>query len=76
MAKEARVKFNTSIGLSTTGNAGPTKGDSDVEVGTVWIVIAYEEGIISEKFLFGKNRKRIIGKAVNKALEMLFKQLI
>ena len=76
MAKEARVKFNTSIGLSTTGNAGPTKGDSDVEVGTVWIAIAYEEGIISEKFLFGKNRKRIIGKAVNKALEMLFKQLI
>jgi nicotinamide-nucleotide amidase len=42
----------------------------------VWIAIAYEEGIISEKFLFGKNRKRIIGKAVNKALEMLFKQLI
>ena len=76
MAKEARIKFNTSIGLSTTGNAGPTKGDSDVEVGTVWIAIAYEEGIISEKFLFGKNRKRIIGKAVNKALEMLFKQLI
>ena len=76
MAKEARVKFNTRIGLSTTGNAGPTKGDSDVEVGTVWIAIAYEEGIISEKFLFGKNRKRIIGKAVNKALEMLFKQLI
>ena len=76
MAKEARVKFNTSIGLSTTGNAGPTKGDSDVEVGTVWIAIAYEEVIISEKFLFGKNRKRIIGKAVNKALEMLFKQLI
>ena len=76
MATEARLKFNTSIGLSTTGNAGPTKGDSDVEVGTVWIAIAYEEGIISEKFLFGKNRKRIIGKAVNKALEMLFKQLI
>ena len=76
MAKEVRVKFNTSIGLSTTGNAGPTKGDSDVEVGTVWIAIASEEGIISEKFLFGINRNRIIGKAVNKALEMLFKQLI
>ena len=76
MAIEARKKFNSNIGISTTGNAGPSKGDSDAEVGTVWIAIASEGGVHSEKFIFGKHRQRIIGKAVNKALEMLFKELI
>ena len=73
MAIEARKKFNSNIGISTTGNAGPSKGDSDAEVGTVWIAIASEGGVHSEKFIFGKHRQRIIGKAVNKALEMLLK---
>ncbi len=76
MALNVRKKFNSSIGISTTGNAGPSKGDSDAEVGTVWIAIATNERVYSEKFLFGKHRDRIIGKAVNKALELLFKQLI
>ena len=76
MALNVRKKFNSSIGISTTGNAGPSKGDSDAEVGTVWIAIATNERVYSEKFLFGKHRNRIIGKAVNKALELLFKQLI
>jgi len=76
MALNVRKKFNSSIGISTTGNAGPSKGDSDAEVGTVWIAIATNERVYSEKFIFGKNRNRIIGKAVNKALELLFKQLI
>jgi nicotinamide-nucleotide amidase len=76
MALNVRKKFNSSIGISTTGNAGPSKGDSDAEVGTVWIAIATNERVYSEKFIFGKHRNRIIGKAVNKALELLFKQLI
>jgi nicotinamide-nucleotide amidase len=76
MALNVRKKFNSSIGISTTGNAGPSKGDSDAEVGTVWIAIAINDRVYSERFIFGKNRNRIIGKAVNKALELLFKQLI
>ena len=76
MALNVRKKFNSSIGISTTGNAGPSKGDSHAEVGTVWIAIATNETVYSEKFIFGKHRNRIIGKAVNKALELLFKQLI
>ena len=46
----------SSIGISTTGNAGPSKGDSDAEVGTVWIAIAKNDRVYSEKFIFGKNR--------------------
>ena len=76
MAKQVRKKFNASVGLATTGNAGPSKGDSDAEIGTVWIAIATENGVYSEKFLFGKHRERVVGKAVNKALEMVFRELI
>jgi nicotinamide-nucleotide amidase len=76
MAVQVRNKFGTSVGLATTGNAGPSKGDSDAEVGTVWIAIATKERVLSEQFLFGKHRQRVVGKAVNKALEMVYKELI
>jgi nicotinamide-nucleotide amidase len=76
MAQNARKKFNATVGLSTTGNAGPLKGDSDVEIGTVWIAIATQDKIVTEKFLFGRHRERVIGKSVNKALELLMNQII
>lgn len=76
MAVQVRNKFGASVGLATTGNAGPSKGDSDAEVGTVWIAIATKERVLSEQFFFGKHRQRVVGKAVNKALEMVYKELI
>ena len=76
MAENARKKFNATVGLSTTGNAGPSKGDSDVEIGTVWIAIAIQDKIVTKKFLFGRHRERVIGKSVNKALELLMNQII
>lgn len=39
MAKGISEKFNTSIGLSTTGIAGPTGGTPEKPVGLVWIAI-------------------------------------
>tara|TARA_A100001011_G_scaffold309842_1_gene326223 strand:- start:70921 stop:72162 length:1242 start_codon:yes stop_codon:yes gene_type:complete len=76
MAQNVRKKFNSSIGVATTGNAGPSKGDSDAEIGTVWIAISSDKRIISERFIFGKHRERVIGKAVNKALEMVYREII
>ncbi len=76
MAQNVRKKFNSSIGVATTGNAGPSKGDSDAEIGTVWIAISSDRRIISERFTFGKHRERVIGKAVNKALEMVYREII
>ena len=76
MAENTRKKFNATVGLSTTGNAGPSKGDSDAEIGTVWIAIATQDKIVTEKFLFGIHRERVIGKSVNKALELLMHQAI
>ena len=75
MAMGAQQKYNTTHAVATTGNAGPSKGDAAVEVGTVCIAIAYPKGVYSEKFSFGINRKRVIQKAVNKVFELLFKNL-
>ncbi|MDO5981635.1 competence/damage-inducible protein A [Flavivirga spongiicola] len=75
MAQNALRLFQSDFAVATTGNAGPTKGDSDAEVGTVFIGIATKNGVYSEKFNFGNHRVKVINKAVNKALEMLLKEI-
>lgn len=75
MAQNALKMFNSDFALATTGNAGPLKGDSDAEVGTVFIAIAVKNRVYSEKFLLGSHRIKVIKKAVNKALEMLLKEI-
>jgi len=76
MAKQARVLFKSDYGISTTGNAGPSKGDSDAEVGTVWIAIASDEGVRAKVFNFGNHREKVIMRATNKAFEMLQKEIL
>ena len=75
MATNARHLFKSDYALATTGNAGPTKGDSEAEIGTVFIAIATKDAVYSEKFNFGNHRVKVINKAVNKALEMLLKEI-
>jgi len=75
MATQANKLFESDYAIATTGIAGPSKGDGVDEVGTVCIAIAGPAGVISEKFLFGKVRERVIRKSVNKALEMLLKEI-
>ena len=76
MAQQTQKLFNTDYAIATTGIAGPTKGDGKDEVGTVCVAIASPNGIVSEKFAFGNARERVITKAVNKALEMLLKEIL
>lgn len=71
MAKNARQLFNSDFAISVTGNAGPEKGDSLAEVGTVFIGIATQNKTIVEVFDFGTNRYRVQQKTKNKALELL-----
>ena len=75
MAKAIREKYKTDYSISASGIAGPDGGTPDKPIGTVWIAIATPEKIISEKFLFGNNRKRNIEKTANAALNMLRKEL-
>ena len=76
MAKNVRRLFNSDYAISTTGNAGPSKGDSDAEVGTVWIAIATKDNVYSEVFNFGNHREKVIVRATNKAFEMLKKEIL
>lgn len=75
MAINVREKLKADIGISTTGNAGPTKGDSDAEVGTVFIGFATKEGAKAFQFNMGNHRERVINKTVNKVLELLQKEI-
>ncbi|TSE10676.1 CinA family nicotinamide mononucleotide deamidase-related protein [Aquimarina algiphila] len=75
MALCVKEKFKSDYAIATTGNAGPEKGDGDVEVGTVFIAIASPNGVFSEKFVFSNLRDRTIGKAVNKSFELLLREL-
>lgn len=75
MAKSVLQLFDTDYAIATTGNAGPTKGDADAEIGTVFIAIASKTNIYSEKFTFGNHRTKVINKATNKAFEMLQKEI-
>lgn len=76
MAEQTRKKFKSDIAVSTTGNAGPTKGDSDVEVGTVCVAIATEAGTETYTFHMGNMREKVINKTANKVLELLQKDFL
>jgi len=76
MATGAQKYFKSDYALATTGNAGPTKGDSDVEVGTVFIGLATPQGVETYEFMMGSPRERVIHKTVNKALELLRKEIL
>ncbi|WP_103070744.1 CinA family nicotinamide mononucleotide deamidase-related protein [Aquimarina sediminis] len=76
MALSVKEKFKSDYAIATTGNAGPSKGDGDVEVGTVFIAIATPSRVFSKKFLFSNLRERTIGNAVNKSFELLLNELL
>ena len=56
MAGNVREKLNTSIGLATTGVAGPGGGSEEKPVGTVWIAYADEQRTVARKLLLSSDR--------------------
>ncbi|MCR9227614.1 MAG: competence/damage-inducible protein A [Flavobacteriaceae bacterium] len=76
MAHGVKNRLGTDFSIATTGNAGPTKGDSGVEVGTVYIGIGTPKGVYAHKFVMGKHRDRVVKKSVNKAFELLYKEIL
>jgi nicotinamide-nucleotide amidase len=76
MALRAKTLFGSDYAVSTTGNAGPLKGDSAVEVGTVFIGVATPKGVFSEKLDLGQPREKVIERAANKALEKIYQEIL
>lgn len=75
MAVNCKKLMQSDFALATTGNAGPLKGDSDAEVGKVFIALATPNNVFVEEFDFGQPREKVIDRAVSKALEMLNKEI-
>lgn len=76
MALNIKKMMKTDYAIATTGNAGPLKGDSNAEVGAVFIALATPSEVIVEEFNFGQPREKVIDRAVIKSLELLQKEIL
>ena len=76
MAKSVQKVMNSDCAIATTGNAGPTKGDEEAELGTVFIGIATPNEVFVEEFNFGQPREKVIDRGVSKALELIYKEIL
>jgi nicotinamide-nucleotide amidase len=56
MANLVRAKFNTSIGVATSGIAGPGGATPDKPVGTVWIAYSDKHHTVTKKLQLSKDR--------------------
>ena len=76
MAVQVKNIMKTDYAIATTGNAGPSKGEADAEIGTVFIALATPNEVIIEEFNFGQPREKVIDRAMVKSLEMLRKEIL
>ena len=75
MALGAQKIMQSDYAIATTGNAGPTKGDADAELGTVVIAIAHPKGVFSEIYNYGQPRDKVVKRAINQAIYLLLKKI-
>ena len=76
MATGIRNISGTDIGIGISGIAGPSGGNKEKPVGTVYIGLAYmDEPVYSERYSFNGTRKEIKLASSEYALEMIRKKL-
>jgi nicotinamide-nucleotide amidase len=76
MAEGVRKALRTDFAIATSGVAGPDGGTAIKPVGTVWIAVASEKGIFSEKKVFGNDRSANIIRFSLAALNLLRKEIL
>lgn len=75
MALHALHMFNSSIAVATTGYAGPSGGDKNFPIGTVWIALATSKGVTAKLFHFKGGRTQVQQKAIDAAYRFAWKSL-
>jgi nicotinamide-nucleotide amidase len=76
MAAGIRREAGTTWGLGITGYAGPTGGTEQDPVGTVYLALASEKDVVSQRFLFSGDRERVRQFAAYTALDMLRRRVL
>lgn len=71
MANGVKTSSGTSIGLSTTGIAGPTGGTDAKPVGLVFVGLAGFGDLFSRRYVFGGDRLDVKNQAAEEALVVL-----
>jgi len=64
-------KFNSNLGIATTGIAGPSGGSDNKPVGTIFIAVKYLDKTLVRKFRLFGNRLQFMERANNCAMAMV-----
>jgi len=75
MAQGVRQRLGTSIGLSSSGIAGPGGGSPEKPVGTVWIACADATGVVTKKLNLIGTRESNIQQTVAAIFGLLIQRL-
>jgi nicotinamide-nucleotide amidase len=75
MATHVRTKFNTDIGVATSGIAGPGGATPEKPVGTVWIAYADKDRTVTRKLQLSKDRMINIRMAAVATLNLIRQNL-
>lgn len=68
MARQVRPRLRAYIGVATTGYAGPTGGEPDKPIGTVFIAVSTPQGTTVQRYQLGGTRQQIRERAAHLAL--------
>lgn len=71
MAIGVRLRTGSDFAIATTGIAGPGGGSDEKPVGSVWIAIAWPDGVRSQLMRFGALREQNIERASTHAINIL-----